>query len=229
MVASRFYCFPPTAPSGGYVAIASKDIGGELMSHSFQIIAGAILSRFAVCYLGTPQTPNARQGLHKLRRAIFLWKRAHFLICPPCPMPSLRPRSLRHCCVLSGVFSRAFFFLCSFSFVCSSRFCSLPSCGWSGVGSWLLFLAAAFVGAFFFWVCLLVRFCFSFSRCCLCLRGVAFGRLCGLGSSWLVFCWRVCLVCLRACCALSCSWGFVPLFLCDESDRSILKNERLKR
>ncbi len=50
---------------------------------------------------------------------------------------------------------------------------------------------------------------------CLCLRCLAFGRLCGLGSSWLVFCLWLRLVRLRACRALVSFWGFVPLFLRD--------------
>ncbi len=53
---------------------------------------------------------------------------------------------------------------------------------------------------------------------CLCLRCLAFGRLRGLGSSWLVFCLWFRLVCLCACCALiRFCWGFVPLFFGDRT------------
>ncbi len=117
------------------------------------------------------------------------------------------------CRFFLGVSSRAFFLLCSFSFFCSSRFCSLPSCGWSGVVSWLLFLAAACVVSFVLWLGCLVRFCFPWSCCCLCLPCLSFGRCCGLGSSWRLLCLWLCLVCLGARRALTCfCWGFVPFF-----------------
>ncbi len=63
---------------------------------------------------------------------------------------------------------------------------------------------------------------------CLCLRCLAFGRLCGLGSSWLVFCRRVCLVCLRACRALAVFvGGSSPFFLAIA--RSLQSNSGTKR
>ncbi len=115
-------------------------------------------------------------------------------------------------CLLWGVFSRAFFFFCSFSFFFLSRVRSFPSRCRFGVVSWLLFLAAAFFVPFFFWVCCLVRFCFSFSRevllpslslvwsvvwCGFVLAGVL--SLASSGSSPCLSCAS----CLR--------WGFVPL------------------
>ena len=138
----------------------------------------------------------------------------HLLFCPPCPCPAYAPAFEIPLFLLLGFFSRAFFFFCSFSFFCSSRVCSLPSRGWAGVGSWLLLLAAAFVFSFLFWLGGVVWFCLSWSCFCLCLGCLAVGWFCGVCASWVVFCRRVCLVCLRACCALSCSWGFVPLFFC---------------
>lgn len=171
---------------------------------------------------GIPAPHNARQGLRKLRRVWTAIARVILFSSPPCPMTSLRPCSQKHVVSSWGFFRRAFFFLCSFSFFCPSRLSSLPSSGWAGVVSWLLFLAAAFVLPFFFWVCCLVRFFFSFPCCCLCFRGFSSRRLCGVGSSWLVFCLWFRLVRLCACGALSCfRWGFVPLFF---GDRRVQKN-----
>ena len=121
-----------------------------------------------------------------------------------------------------GVFSRArrgasplgFFFFCPFSFFCSSRVRSFSSRCWFGVVSWLLFLAASFFFPFLLWFGGLVRFCFSFSCCCFRLRCLSFGRCCGVGASWLVFCLWLCLVRLCACRALAVFvGGSSPFFL----------------
>ena len=89
---------------------------------------------------------------------------ARFFICLACPYDPPTPVPPQNCCFSSGgFFRRAFFLFRSFSFVCSSRFCSVPPCGWFGFVSWLLFLAAAFFFPFFFSVGCLVRFFFPFS------------------------------------------------------------------
>ena len=77
----------------------------------------------------------------------------------------------RLCSFFLGVSSRAFFLLCSFSFFCSSRFCSLPSRGWGGVVSWLLFPSVAWLG----WRCLVV----AVPGCCVLLLAPFLGRLSG--------------------------------------------------
>ena len=174
------------------------------------------MSPKAVCNLGTPQTPYGRQGVKCTASGYSCIVASHFLFCPPCPYVFPTPLLLETAlCLLLGVFSRAFFFFCSLSFCFLSRVRSFPSCGWSGVVSWLLFVAAASVFSFLLWFGGLVRFCFPFSCCCLCLRCLACGRLCGVGSSWCLFCLWLCLVCLRACRALVVFWGFVPLFFDD--------------
>lgn len=126
-----------------------------------------------------------------------------FLYLPRFPYDFATPVPPQHCCVLSGVFSRAFFFLCPFSFVCFSRVRSFPSRRRSGSVSWLLFVVASFVVPFLLWFGGVVRFRLPFSCFCLCVGCFVVGRFRGVCASWLVFCRRVCLVCLCACRALS--------------------------
>ena len=161
-----------------------------------------MLSRFVIW--GKPQTPY---GASRGQQINFQVQKLSNPYDPPTPVP------LQHCRVLSGVFSRAFFFLCPFCFFCFSRVRSFPSRGRSGVVAWLLFVVVAFVVSFVLWLGCVVRFRLAFSCCCLCVGCLVVGRFRGVCASWLVFCRWVCLVCLRACCALSCfCWGLVPLF-----------------
>ena len=95
------------------------------MSHSFQIIAGAILSRSRFVMRGHPAPRNARQGLYKLRRAIF-YCASHFLFARLALCLRGRPRFERWCC-----FSCVGFFVVSFlvslpAFACPSASSPVP-------------------------------------------------------------------------------------------------------
>ena len=136
------------------------------------------------------------------------------------------PVPLQHCCVLSGVFSRAFFFLCPFCFFFLSRVRSFPSRGWLGSFAWLLFVVVAFFVSFVLWLGCVVWFFFPFSCCCLCFCCLVVGRFRGVCASWLVFCLWFRLVCLCACCALSrFCWGFAPFFLINWRSLNRIINE----
>ena len=138
---------------------------------------------------------------------------SHLLFACDRPL-SLCPCSQRHCCVSSGGF-----FLVRFSFSVRSRSSfsrvSVPFRRVVGLAlsrgccSWLLRSSSrSFSGS--------VVWCGFASRSrekCFCLRCLSFGRLCGVGSSWLVFCLWLRLVRLRACRALAVFVGGSSPFL----------------
>ena len=114
------------------------------MSHSIRSIAGAnnVATRFVIW--GHPRPHNTRQGLRKLRRAIFILSLRGLFILPPLPYAFATPPLLKHYCFSFW----GFFLVAVLSFVSRSVSSSGAFSG-SVPGASAVLASAAVVGASF--------------------------------------------------------------------------------